>query len=547
MSKNSTVNSTRRAHLAFTSALLAIIILAMTLLGASCQKKENFDYLKNDLSEYVELAENYKNLKIEIDIAKPHDIDVEVAIINMLYADKEDEALYGGGYVSYPNISVGDVVDIWYRGYLLDDEGKEIVVAGMSNFGSDKPHSLAIGSNGFIPGFELNLIGKDTKNAPKFSKITEGKVTESQIAYVTYTKVKGGDESSKITESNVRIDLSGDVDAKFGSGVKETMLALKIGDKVDINADLNGTSYSYRDFTVNFVTECEKNPIVVECYFPYDYQQTDLRNETAYFEVYVVGALEYNCPVFDDAYLTNKINEKKINVTLDELNKYEGATLVDKYRAFAEKKMMDLYEETYTEMVEEETWNQIISLAKIKKYPTEMVEEVYEDYIDEIKYEFKRTGGQLPNNYTGQYTTYQTLDDFARAYVGVTGSVKWQDQVYKEAENFIKERLVMFYILRTENLLPTGEVYETELEKVKKEYLDEAIAQYMYYDGNKTRDDYNDEEYAELLKECQNIVSSNFDEDYFNIRANYEVLCKTIVTWPEVSTLDNRRAYPLDK
>ena len=548
MGKNNTTNSvTRRAHLAVTSALLVIVILTLMLVGTSCKKEEQFSYFESDLSQYVSIDSDYKNLKVEIDIAKPRDIDVDVAIINMLYSDKSETPLYNGGYVTYPNISVGDAVDIWYRGYLLGDDGEKIEVAGMSNFGNASPHTLNIGSNAFIPGFEYNLIGADTKNSPKFVKITEGKLAENQVAYVTYTKVKGTDESTKTTESNIRIDLSGDVDADFGSGVKETMLTLAVGDKVDINTTIDGTSYSYRDFTVNFVTECETNPILVECYFPYDYQQTNLRNETAYFEVYVVGAIEYKCPEFTDEYLTDKINNKKINVTLDELNKYDGETLVAKYRAFAEKTMTDLYQNTYDSMAEEAVWDKIVSLAKVSKYPTELVEEIYQSYIDEIKYEFKTTGGQLTNSYTGQAQTYSTFDTFAAAYVGVSGTVSWRDQVYVQAESFIKERLVLFYILRTDNLLPTEEVYNAEIAKVKEEYLNEAIEQYMYYDGNKTRVDYTDAEYEKVVEECKDIVDSSFDDDYFIIRAHYEILCKEMMSWATVSTLDDRRAYPLDK
>ena len=104
----------------------------------------------------------------------------------------------------------------------------------------------------------------------------------------------------------------------------------------------------------------------------------------------------------------------------------------------------------------------------------------------------------------------------------------------------------MFYILRAENLLPTDEELYAERGAIYQEYLDEAIKQYFDYDG-KTREDYTDEEYEKIVKECEQIVYFNFEENYFIIRAYYNILAETAVNWPEVITLDERRAYPQDQ
>ena len=542
MSNNITVKN--RLARVITAAILLVVIACTTLITTSCANK--FDYLKTDLHDYVEFTDSYKNFKLSVDIAKPHDIDVEVTILNMIYSDRETNPRYNGATVTSPiTLTAGDVVDLWYRGYLKDDDGNEVFVDGMCNFTGANPSSLALGSNSFVPGFELNLIGINTGDVPKFEKITKGAITEDMIVYVNYTSTKGTDASAKTTNSGVRIDLSTDVDAKYGTGVKEKILGMNIGDSLDFTANIGNTSYTYTDFTVSFATTCEKTPVVIECYFPYDYSMTTLRNETAYFEVYVDGVVVYDCPEFTDEYLQKKIEDEEIAVTMDQLNEYEGDTLTAKYRKFAEKTMYELYEANYASAVEEAMWEYFTKISKAIKYPKKEVEKIYDDYVADLSQQFLSDGGVITNNY-GQSQTYNTFDAYLQAYYGLSTTKSWKDVVYAECEGYVKERLVLFYILREENLLPTDEAFQAEYDKIVKEYHDEAIAQYLYYAG-KTKDDYTEEEYKIISDECLELVFDNFNEEYFQIRVYYNVLAKTAITWPEVSTLDDRRAYPLDK
>ena len=532
-----------------TAAILVVALAsaAIFMVVDYAKKDSSFDYLKSDLSKYVDFTSSYKDFTINVDIAKPHDIDVDVTILNLLYNDRDANPRYEGAKVTSPiTITAGDEVHIWYRGYLIGDDGEKIVVAGMSNFGNDSAYALGIGSNGFIPGFEFNLIGHNTGDYNKFEKITSGEVNEGQIAYITYTRTKGADKTDKITESNVRVELSdSEIDAKFGAGFKEKLMSLKVGDKVDITTTLGDTTYNYTDLTINFVTECENNPIVIETYFPYDYQKADLRNETAYFEVYVDGVVVYDTPEFTEEYLKKKIEDEEIKVTLDDLNEYEGETLVDKYRAYCEKSMMDLYEEEYKTLVEEKIWSYYSEISKAIKLPGIKVDKIYDDYIDDIYTQFINNGGNIYNSALGQYKTYETFESYAPVYLGAT-SATWKDVVYEQAENFVKERIVLFYILRAENLLPTEAEFNAEYDKLVQEYLDEAIQQYLDYYG-KTREDYTDEEFEDVIEECRDIVFSSFEEEYFEMRVYYNVLAKTMIDWPDVVTLDERRAYPQDK
>ena len=114
------------------------------------------DMLNDDLSEYVEIEEKYyKGYTVTVDPARISTLDVENEIIQALCKHKSKESVTGDGV-----ISVGDVVHIYYKGYYMKD-GEKYFFQGGDNTSSKTPHELEIGSGGFIPGFEYNLIGKN--------------------------------------------------------------------------------------------------------------------------------------------------------------------------------------------------------------------------------------------------------------------------------------------------------------------------------------------------------------------------------------------------
>jgi len=533
-----------------TAAILAVIFIAaaVVFIVQAVQKDKGFNYLTSDLSKYIEFTKDYKNYELNVDIAKPHDIDVDIAILNLLCQDKSEEALHNGALVTSPiEIGAGDIVSIWYRGYLLGENGEEIVVANMSNFGDKEPHDLEIGSGGFIPGFELGLVGKNTGDYSKFVKITEGKINQNQVAYVSFSRVIGEDTKNKTTHSNVRIDLSDpDIDSEFGAGFKARIMLGNIGDKFDFAVERDGKNYNYYDCTVNFVTECETDPIVVETYFPYDYSAANLRNETAMFEVYVAGVVDYEAPEFTDEFLESKFESEDFGIERSDLEKYEGNTLTEKYRAYAEETMNELYEEDYKELVEAAIWEYYAEISKAIKYPGAKVDDIYDEYIEDVDNQFASSGGQVYNSYTGSYNTYSTLDTYAPAYLGLSSTTNWRDYLYGLAQSLVKERMVMYYILRSENLMPTTDEFNKMYNETRQEYLDEYIEQYLDYEG-KTRDDYSDEEYADFVEARKAEIFSYYDAEHFEETAYYNIVVEHIINWPDVVTLDERRAYPVSK
>lgn len=529
---------------------LAIITLGVVSLVSAIVNDKGFDYLKSDLSKYIEFNGDYKNFEVNIDLAKARDIDVDVTILNMLCEDKPETTWHSGEYIlSSHQIRPGDVVVIWYRGYILDNDGNPIEVDGMSNFGNESAAELEIGGNSFVPGFELDLVGVNTGDYNKFEKITSGSVKDGQVVYVSYSRLDFAEDntSTQTSKTNVRIDLSDEtIDEKYGQGFRDKLLSLVIGTKTDFNTKIGNKSVSYKDLTVSFATECESNPIKVECYFPYDYSNKELRNEDAIFEVYVEKVKSYykETPEFTDEYLKGKIESGDLTVTLEDLEKHEGATLVEKYRAYATDLLDKIYEEEYVSYVEEAVWDYYESIAKAKKYPKIKVDEMYNSYLNELQDLYNTNQGQIYDSLTGQYKTYSTLGEYATAYFNLDKTQTWQEYLQSLSEKLVLERMVLYYLIRTENLVPNISVVEDEKAKIKQEYLDEYIAQYLDY-YNKTEADYTAEEFEQLKADRANEIFSYYDDAHFEERAYYGILARELVKWPSVKTLDERRAYPV--
>lgn len=544
-----------------TAAILVIVSITAAIIGLVdyIQMDRGFDYMKSNLSDYVEFASNfdYKNFKINVDIAKPKPTDVDVAILALRANHKNKEANYGGYTIKEPmEIGAGDIVNIWYRGYLLDDNGEEIFITDLTNFGNKSATAYEIGGRKFIAeDVELNLVGHSTGESPKFEKITVGSVDkigkENTVVYVNFTRTTNGDKNTKITKSNVRIDLSTDVDDEFGSGFLARISLLEFGGtKVIIDTTKGEDKYQYTDVSISFATQCEVDPLVIEGYFPYDYSTENLRNEKVYFEVYFDGMIDYDAPEFTDEFIQERLKEDDLGVSEEELNKCEGATLVEKYRSYATKIVNDVYEENYESYVKNAVWNQIKNKSNLIKIPGYKAEEIYNEYIIDTTDQYVANGGQVYNSSTGSYQTYKTLDEYATAYYGLSGSsYTWREYVYSLAIRLIQERMVMYYILRAENLVPSDAEFNAEYEKTVNEYVDSYIEEYLAYE-DKTKEDFETEEaYEKYCEERRAEIFAYYDDEFFVETTYYNIIMDALIKIEtiDIVTLDERRAYPTVK
>ena len=409
------------------------------------------------------------------------------------------------------------------------------------------PHGQLASSARKLESREAQRVVRVSDSSNRFSKITSGKPTENQVVYVSYTRIDGNDSTKNVTVTNERIDLSDeDLESTYGANFKKAIMGVDIGTKVELIAPDDGSSYGYSNLTVSYATECEDKFILVECYFPYSYSKEDLRNETAYFEVYVNGFVDYEATELDeidDEFIKEKLDANAFNVTEETLNTYEGSTLVEKYYAYAKETLMKNYEAEYDELLRDKILEYYREKSKSLKYPLSKVEEIYQEYYDTVNSSYISNEGQLTNSY-GSTSTYQTLDTYAVAYLGLTSGADWKAEIRSMAEKNVKERMILYYLVRNEGLIPSEAEFAAEVEATKARIIEEYIKQYLAYEGS-NKDAYDD--YDAFVADRTAEVYGYYDNEYFEESTYLELLMREAVKWPKVSTLDDRRAYPVNQ
>ncbi len=504
---------------------------------------DEFDYLTESIFNFIKTdGVKYKDYAVSLPIAKPRDYDADVTILNLLY-NMSGDALNNGAVINRGTVSAADRVSIYYRGYLKDESGNEVFVPNMCNFANPSPADLDIGSNQFVPGFELHMVGIEFTEANKFVKITSGKPTDAQIIYISYTRQPEGssDYENRISVQSERIILdTDDIDGKYGEGFEEYIRGLEIdGDSSAFSAEVGGVKYNYTNLTIDFATECEKEGtyFTVECYFPYDYGMTSLQNKTAYFDVYINGIVEFDAPVYNDQFVEECLKGHKLGITEADLEKYEGG-YAEKLKSYIQSLIDEDYENAYEQALEEAIWLHYNTIFTVKKYPKKEIDKIFNEYYNDVLYQYEISGGVIINA-LGASITCKTVDEYAVIYLGLEYShdKDWRNMLYTVSEEQIKERLILYYIMQKEDLLPTEEDLSAGIAAVKDEYLDEYISQYLA-EYNDKRENYTDDEWADFVAKRSEELFDYYGEAYFTERVYYNIAFEAFSEWPKVTTLD---------
>lgn len=505
------LDATRIFLIVFASvALVGILASVIVAIALNANKNKSIDYMKTNLSKYVTIsADVYSSYDVKIEVPEVTEKDLNNAIIKVLCKNKivpDDKP------INRPNVtlSVGDVANIYYRGYTLGEDGEKEYFDGGCNFTDSTYYSLEIGSGSFISGFEYNLIGKNQKDYATFTKLTSGNTASGDIIKLTYSSYHA-DGTARMAQTAI-IDLSDPeaVDEEWGKGFAEYFnkhagkpIGVKFGTDADSenklrvestreSDDVNPTDV-YFDMTISEayrISEGER--LVVETYFPYDYNEESLRNKTAYFEVYIKTAQDYETPELDDKFITETLKLKA-----EDLASFEGETLVEKYKSSLMADLKEEYDAKVRSAVELALWDHVIANANYKKLPESEVEEQYNSEIAEIN-----------SLYASGYSSYySSVDYFALAYLGLESGSDWKKAVRDNAETAIKQKLAFYYIIREENLIPEGEEYDAIYEEIFDEHLQ------TYLDYYKITED--SEDYETKLEDAKNTVKGQFDDDYW--------------------------------
>ena len=495
----------KKLTLIIVSAALIVAILVTAAVGVvmMVRQQHRFDYLADNIGSYISFDGDYEDIKLEISIDAVTEADVDEYIAGKLVANKDLVPKYSGAGVMNKAVSLGDVAYIHYRGYTVED-GKEVELANGCNFGSVDPDDLEIGSGSFIPGFELSLVGKNPKEYTKFNISRDGIVLDGTVIYITYSAMYPGGGAA--VSQRARIDLAGDVDSDWGEGFKEYILKKGIGKKLTEGktCKTEDGDVIYYDITVDYAMASEDNPIVVSAYFPYDYQEESLRCKEVFFDVYIDYIVIYDVPELNDAFIT-----ETLKISADSLDEFDGDTLADRYRASVRAELVAEYEKEYKKLVEDSLWVELAKKTTVKSYPASAVSEIYDDYYSDLKLQYE--------NYQ---SSYSSIEAFATAYFEITDGTNYKAYITKKAKEVVKEKLIFYYVARTENLLPSAE----EANAIIEETLQEYMSYYLENDSAYERDKYDsDEAYNAAVAKLRDSIYRYYGKTYFDEIAYYQV------------------------
>ena len=502
----------RRTRLALViaaiSAAAAILIVSIIAIVSAILAAETVDYLNDDLSKYVYIDEaDYKGFKIEIDIDPIDDMAVDTALAKALYATRKNK---DANYVSLPlgrdALRAGDTVYVRYIGYEMDSKGVRTYFDGGCNFGDASSYALGLGSGSFITGFESGIIGKNPADYSTLAVISNSPIKKGDVVMLTMSAIYADGTTAENTSYNVVVDESV-CDARFGTGFADFLVGKSLGKvegyfQTDDAVAVSGLSV-YTDITISKIVDPGDNPLTVTARFPKNYtNDPTLASKTVYYDVYIEKMDLYEISEVDETFVNDKLG-----MTVEELAAYgdEGATLMECYHEYLKESIMESAKAENDSILTSAVWARLNEAARIKRLPAAEVNSYYEGYVDEITQSYNKSG-----------SSYGTLDAYALTYLSLSESDDWRAHLKKTAENSVAEKLVFYYIIREQGLLPTDE----EIAAIRVD-LEEEIRQYIL--ENLSMENYEtEEEYLSAVEAYHEGMVASYGDDYFSENAIYK-------------------------
>ena len=222
----------------------------------------------------------------------------------------------------------------------------------------------------------------------------------------------------------------------------------------------------------------------------------------------------YDAPEYNDAFIT-----EKLKLTTEDLAEFEGESLTDKHRASIRAELEAEYNETERTAIISALWELYLGKAQVKKLPTNDVDDFYDLYYTDIS-----------TNYAYYSSSYNSLDAFAREYLGLGSNADWEAELMKYAESAVTEKLVFYYIIRQENLLVPDDEYAVRREKMYNELFESYLVSVDF-----ERSDFDDEEkYEKELANYKTAFATKYDEDYYRENIIYEYAFDKLIEFVEI-------------
>lgn len=516
--ENSSTEMKRKRRTKIIAIVLSAVLLAAIVIGLVIiinNRNKTLDYMNDNLSKYVSISkDDYTGFKVTVDVPMPTEEELTAAINKVLYNNRttpEGELVW----IKNADISLGDVVNIYCRGYTFNEDGSRNYLASGCNYNSNAPTALGIGSGTFPAGFETGLIGLNQKNYATMDKIsvTGTAVQKSDTILITYN-VMYGDGSKGSSVKSAIIDLTDpDLDKTWGTGFSEywqthdvnigTKFSIPVSSSVKEGASANDC---YTDVSVSEIYRInnEKPVLTINAQFPYNYEEESLRGKKVYYTVFIINLQRYNAPTLDEQFIT-----ETLKISENDLVKYDGGDIVAKYKNSVYAELVKEREQAIEEVVANAFWAHIVEVAEYKRLPKAEVDAYYDNLYQ-----------QLQSIYT-QYQTqgqFSSFDEFAVYYMGLTEGEDWQSTLRADAETSIKQKLAFYYVIREEGFIPNDEEYQ--------ELYDEMFAEAVEYYVNN---------YSMNETDAKATVEKTYDEEYWDLQVIFTYGIKKICGLADVT------------
>ena len=119
----------------------------------------------------------------------------------------------------------------------------------------------------------------------------------------------------------------------------------------------------------------------------------------------------------------------------------------------------------------------------------------------------------------------------------------------------VKEKILVFYILREANAIPGAIEFNKRLDEVKQSYVDQYLDQYIeewFSALGGSKDDYTEAEWEQFKKDRSDDLVAYYGEENFKEKVYYALLSEQMIKWAEseeikIHTLDTRHNYGTNK
>lgn len=487
---------------------ISIALIVSVLIGVvwaviytiNMNNTKGVDYFNDDLSKYLVLKpSDYKGYTIEIDVPPVTEEDVDRIILKKL-ADNKGKLMYEGRYVLNVPIEAGDLAYLRYIGYTIDENGvrQELDMDKYCNFTEVKPTEYEIGNGDFpISSVEAALIGKSPASYGKFSYVSKGVITNTDVIFCTVSYVT---EFGDVIYENkkVRIDLSSpDLEKEWGIGAldyfaNECVIGITDFDPPTLYREGTGEAVVLTEFKVDYAVRADGAPLTVEVKVPYDCSDKELRGKTVCFDIYIDNTLCYERAEFNDAFVKDTLG-----FTEEKLAEYKGETITDKYRDMIKTNLQVVYEEQVNAAAEEAMWTYLCNNVQFKKLPESEIQRIFENYYYEFQVMYSSSQGY-----------YSSLDAYICSYYGLEEYENWRLHLQNQVTREVKERLIFYSILRLEGLMISDEDYPAI-------YRKELESDFEYYTGKSKSDYTNAEDYEKDLAAYEKEILDYYGADKY--------------------------------